>query len=361
MPSLNYAAAAELLMELFAKAEKHYQEKKLPALSIDLEAAGEKLFASPTQSYREVLLGCCLARLMDASINIRHPYVNQGDDAFNGRTLDERVVNPFLQDRMIPCSRGPYLASFRRSVRFVPETAGGLRDKVGYKALLDFIDVLAIAKKQEAEKITLHLLYRFCALRDSSNVPLSQISRLSLEQYDLLLTRMLQVQSGGLIPVLLVVAMLRTISSCFSLKWSVEFQGINVSDKASGVGGDITVKVSNETILSIEVTERPINKSRAVSTFNTKVVRSGIRDYLFVYSSAKPAVDAQSAAAAYFSQGHEINFVQARDWIVNNLATIGSNCRNTFTKEILKLLQARDVPSSIKIAWNDIVHDLVVV
>ena len=99
--------------------------------------AADVLFASATQSYREALLGCGLAPLLDRSKNIRHPYASHSTDAFNGRTLDEQVINPFLHDRMIPASKGPYLATFRRSVKFIPETAQGLRDKIGYQSVLD--------------------------------------------------------------------------------------------------------------------------------------------------------------------------------------------------------------------------------
>jgi len=359
MASIDYTAAAKLLATLFTKAEQAFHGKQSPAVSAPVERAGAALFSSSTQSYREILLGCCLARILDTSINIRHPYVSQSDDAFNGRTLDERVVNPFLQDRLIPCSKGPYLASFRRNVKFVPETGKGLRDKEGYKALLAFLDVLEQSSTSEAKTLTLYLLSRFVELRNASRVPLSQISRLSLEQYDELLTEMLQVQSGGLIPVLLVVAMLQTIKSCFGLKWEIGFQGINVSDKSSGAGGDITVTLAGETVLAVEVTERQIDKARVVSTFNTKVMRAGIQDYLFVYSDAKPADDARKVARTYFSQGHEINFVQAKEWILNNLVTLGGKCRGTFTKELLALLDVREVPASVKISWNDLVKKVV--
>ncbi len=359
MASIDYAVATRLLTTLFAKAEKTFRDKQSPTVLATVQRAGDALFSSSTQSYREVLLGCCLARILDASIDIRHPYVNQSDDAFNGRTLDEKVVNPFLQDRLIPCSKGPYLASFRRNVQFVPETAKGLRDKDGYKALLVFLDALKQSSTAEAKTLTIYLLFRFIELRNASRVPLSHISRLSLEQYDELLTEMLQVQSGGLIPVLLVVAMLRTIKSCFDLKWEIGFQGINVSDKSSGAGGDITVTLGGETVLAIEVTERPIDKARVVSTFNTKVMRAGIQDYLFVYSDATPAEDARKVARTYFSQGHEINFVQVKEWILNNLVTLGGKCRSAFTKELLALLDVREVPASVKVAWNDLVKKVV--
>lgn len=83
------------------------------------------MFDSNTQSIREALLGCALARLQDQSVDITLPYRNHGANAFNGRTLDEQVVNPFLKGAGSIIKRGLYLASFRRSVKF--ETATGTR------------------------------------------------------------------------------------------------------------------------------------------------------------------------------------------------------------------------------------------
>jgi hypothetical protein len=359
MPAIDYEKAAEILAELFVAAEDAFQGNTVPDVEVGIQDAADRLFASATQSYREALIGCGLARMLDRSINIRHPYMSQGVDAFNGRTLDEKVVNPFLQDRMIPCSKGPYLASFRRSVDFTPATSVGLRDKKGYNALLDYVSALEAANESEARGLVLYLLYRFVVLRNAANIQLSRISRLSLEQYQALVGRLLQEQSGGLIPVLLSVAMLHTIKACYGLTWKIEWQGINVADKASGVGGDITVTIDGNVILAIEVTERSIEKARVVSTFNTKIVMAGIEDYLFIYSNSLPTDDARQAARTYFTQGHEINFLQVAEWIVNNLGTIGAKCRTIFTQEILALFGTPDVPASVKMSWNNIVKELI--
>ena len=72
-----------------------------------------------------------------------------------------------------------------------------------------------------------------------------------------------------------------------------------------------------------------------------------------------PSEDARKAARTYFSQGHEINFVQVTEWILNNLATLGAKGRAMFTKEVLALLGSQEVPASVKIAWNDIVREIV--
>jgi len=359
MRAIDYGPAAQLLTELFAEAEAAYQDQNPPPIDITLQETADRLFASATQSYREVLLGCGLARILDKSINIRLPYVNQGPEAFNGRTLDEQVVNPFLHDRMIPCSKGPYLASFRRSVKFIPETGSGLRDKEGYNALLDYLSALEAANAKNVRTLVVYLLYRFVLLRHAADIPLSRLSRISLEQYQALIVRLLQVERGGLIPVLLAVALLRTIKACYQLAWEIEWQGINVADKASGAGGDITVTQAGNIVLAIEVTERPIEKARVVSTFNTKIVRGGIEDYLFIFSNLLPSDDARQAARTYFTQGHENNFLQVSKWIVNNLGTMGAKCRTIFTNEILQLFGTRDFPASLKVAWNDLVKELV--
>jgi SacI restriction endonuclease len=358
MAVINYEAAAASLGELFAHAETAFLEAKPPTVSQEIESAATRLFSSNTQSYREVLLGCALARLQNRQIKIRLPYANQGDEAFNGRTLDERVVNPFLQDRRVPSSKGPYLAVFRRSVTLSPETRGGLKDKEGYDAMLAWVDALErTPSDDETRNLVLYLLYKFVELRDKADIPLSRISRLSLEQFEALISQLLQVQSGGLIPVLLTVAIFKTISSHFGTRWEVDAQGINVADKASGAGGDVTVSEGGKVLLAVEVTERPISRARVVSTFNTKIVTAGITDYLFVYSQQVPAEDARAAARTYFTQGHEINFLQATEWIIGNLATVGAEGRNAFTNEILALFE--QAPGKIKVAWNDVVRGVV--
>jgi hypothetical protein len=238
--SLDYDSARQLLEEVFSEAEADFTVCSPAAVPAEIANATARLFESSTQAFREALVGCALAHLLDPGIDIRLPYMNQGDNAFNGRTLDEKVVNPFLHDRAVPCSKGPYLSSLRRNIRFEPETARGLRDRKAYEAFLVFVDGLLSADPGRTRQYLRYLLHAFVALRDAANVPLARIHRLSLEQYDVLISALLQVPSGGLMPVLLSVAMFETLKNGFNLAWEIEWQGINVADRASGVGGDIT-------------------------------------------------------------------------------------------------------------------------
>lgn len=278
--------------------------------------------------------------------------MGHGEDAYNGRTLDERVVNPFLQDKRIPCSRGPFLSTFRRSVMFDELTRDGLRDRRGYDSLLALINMVASTNTDEDLKgILRYLLFRFIRLRTARDVPLARLHRISLEQYGQLLDGLLSTPSGGRFPLLLTEITFTTIKSTYSLDWTIEVQGINVADRPSGAGGDITIKRGTKVLMAAEVTERPVEKSRIIATFQTKIAPQGIEDYLFLLSE-KPDEEVMLQARQYFSQGHEVNFLSIKNWILVILATIGKTGRAIFNAVLSEKLQDADIPAALKMAWN---------
>ncbi len=351
---IDYDGAKELLAAGFERAERHLIDGTVPEAAASIVANCEVIFQSSTQAYREALLGCTIARIQDRDINIRLPYVNQGADAFNGRTLDTVVINPFLQDKRVPVTRGAYLSVFRRSVRFETGTRDGLRDKEGFDSFLEVIAYLqATAEGETLAGILDYLLYRFARLREAANVPVTRLQRISLEQYDRLISGLLSTPSGGRFPMLLAISAFQAIKEFFDLDWDIAWQGINVADTASGVGGDITVVKDGQVIMAVEVTERAVDRSRVVATFNAKIAPSGIEDYLFFVRSSDIDPAAQQQARQYFAQGHEVNFVEIKAWILALLATIGRQGRDGFNRSLVELLESPDIPGTMKVAWNE--------
>lgn len=360
MATLDYANAKVELERLFSEAEEAVANKVMPAVSVDAQQAAETMFGASTQSIREALLGCALARLLDQTIDITLPYVNHGVAAFNGRTLDEQVVNPFLKARQIPSSKGPYLASFRRSVKLDENTAAGIRDKEAFGAMLVYISALKQAVlKDDIEALIRHLLWRFVDLRDKANITLARIKRLSLSQLTRLIADMLGTRSGGRFPVLLTAAMLRTLKRRFELPWEINQQGINAADAASMAGGDINITHvdTGAFVFSVEITERVVDRNRVVSTFTSKISPNGIEDYLFV-STSQPESGAIGVAEQYFAQGHDITFVDVAEWLRNMLATVGAGGRSIFIEEFVDELAQSDIPSEMKVLWNDLIKKL---
>jgi hypothetical protein len=181
---------------------------------------------------------------------------------------------------------------------------------------------------------------------------------LSLRQYAALFDRLLSTPSGGRFPVLLVVACLKAIQQHFGLNWVIEYQGINVADKASGDVGDITIRLNDAVILAAEVTERIVERSRVVSTFASKIAPAGVLDYLFYVTNDARDPQAIQQAEVYFSQGHEVNFVDVASWLVMNLTTIGAKGRCLFLPLFLDLLDAAEIPRSMKAAWNEQINKI---
>jgi hypothetical protein len=165
--------------------------------------------------------------------------------------------------------------------------------------------------------------------------------------------------SGGRFPVLLILAAFQAIRDFFAVDWTVEFQGINVADAAAGASGDITLRSGERVLLAAEITERPVDRSRVVATFSTKIAPNAIEDYLFFVRFADLDEAARTQTRQYFAQGHEVNFLEIKDWILMSLATMGTRGRTEFNQHLMELLDAPDIPQSLKMAWNAQVNRLV--
>lgn len=340
------------MSETFKLAESDHRDGAPIGIPEGIVQATERLFSSETQAYRDALPSCVIARILDPEIDIRLPATAYGEKAFSGRSLAEEVVTPFLRDRAVPTSSWPFLSALRGGARFMKGGEPRIqRDKAGFAALVEIVDYLHRAEPETARGYLRYLLRRFIELRESHNITLKRISKPNLEQLAHLIEGLLTVKSGGRIPALLATAMFQTISECHGLGWEVEFQGINVADKASGAVGDISIRKGGALILGVEVTERPIDQARVSLTFDEKVSPSGLADYLFI-TTVRPENGALVAARQYTSVGHEMNFVPLKGWLVHNLATIGPTCRTLFQSKMIDLLNSPGVPAEIRVGWN---------
>jgi SacI restriction endonuclease len=351
--NIDPIVASKILSETFALAEIDSSDPSAaPSIEKTILDATERLFSSKTQAYRDALPSCVLARILDPEIDISLPATEYGENAFSGRSINERVVRPFFVEHAIPSSKAPFLSAVRGGARFI---AGGepriQRDKEGFDALVAIVTYLREGDEVRAKDYLRYLLGRFIQLRESANISLKKIAKPNLEQLNRLICGLLEVKSGGRFASFLATAFFQTISDCYSLNWEVEFQGINVADKASGAVGDITIRKDGSILLGVEVTERPVQRARVTTTFDEKISSTGLSDYLFLVT-ATPDADAVSAAISYTAVGHEMNFVQLADWLVNNLATIGPKCRSLFQSKMIDLLSTQNVPVDVKLAWN---------
>jgi hypothetical protein len=354
MHAIDYKKAQQLLDTEFPEAEEKLLINEVPTVDNKTSKAFDTIFQSRTQAYREVLLGYIIAKSQNVNIDITLPYVKQGQNSFNGRSLDEKVVNPFLQEKQIPCSKGPYLSVFRRDAKFDEDFKNRVRDQVGYESFLFLIKKInSFRERGDILQLLLYLLFNLAKLRQDSIVAVSRLKRISLEQFDQLISGLLSTRSGGLFPVALVVATFQAIINYFKLDWTITTQGINVADKASGATGDISIYTGDKIIVSAEITERNVDKNRVISTFNTKIAPVGLEEYLFFVKEVKIDSEVQAQTQHYFTQGHEVNFVEIKNWILMVLTTIGKYGREIFNNVLLEYISTRETHKALKVAWNE--------
>ncbi len=347
------ARMSEALDRALTAAEEHLLQGTEPEVPQEIRDACDAMFRSHTQAHREVAVGCLLTRIYEPNRNIRLPYVKQGPDAFSGRSLDEGLVNPFLQRNSIPSSKGPYLSVFRRQVTFDESEMMRFKDPDAFRGLLELIAAAELEDNRDALLAWLmYLMYRFAQLREDAEIALQQLARISLEQYERILGGLLSEASGGYFAVAIIVAAVQTMIDRFSLQWTVDYQEINVADAVRGAGGDITVRVNGVTVMVIEVTQREVDEARLVDTFRSKIAQTQ-GDYVFMVHLESIRPEVRELAERYFAQGHEVNFVDIREWTRSILVAVGHEGRSVFQDRLITLLSQPDVPGPLKVAWNE--------
>lgn len=345
--------ARDLLAEAFSQAEEQFREGKVETIDPAIVNATDRLFTSVTQAYREALIGCVIARIYDPNIDIHLPATEHGDDSFSGRSLADNVITPFLRSKAVPISASPYLSSLRGGAKFIRDGQPRIqRDQEGFDRLVEIVDYVANHDPHVAQIYLTFLLRKFVQLREAAQVPLKRIAKPNLEQFSALISGLLAVKSGGRFASFLAIAVFRTVSKAHDLGWEVEWQGINVADKASGAVGDITIKKNNDIILGVEVTERSIDNNRVTLVFDQKVSPNSLNDYLFI-TTEQPSESALLAARSYTAVGHEMSFVILQEWITNILSILGPNGRLLFQAEMIDLLSSSGNPVEVKVVWNE--------
>jgi SacI restriction endonuclease len=359
MPTIDYEQAQRELDQAGREAARLFEEGARPGVEQLFSEAAERVFSSKTASWREVLLGCVLARTVNASVNVRKPYVDPDDSlSFSGRTLDERVVNPYLVAQQIPATKGPYLATVRRSVPLTTETKRGVKDETAYEALMEALSAVERASADECRQLLRHLMWSFFDLRAKHGIQLDRVERLNLDQTLRLAQDLLNVKSGGFAALHVAASAFFAVNVAWDLGWVVDVQGINVADTASGRSGDITLRKSGEILLVVEVTERALDQQRVTATFRSKIAEQRIRDYVFLIPKVAVTSGVRDLLNRLFAQGHSVEVVDMEIWLEGVLVTIGETGRRLFAEEMRKSFMGPGTPTNLKQAWNRILGEV---
>ena len=130
-------------------------------------------------------------------------------------------------------------------------------------------------------------------------------------------------------------ALFEAVNEFYRCGWSIDCQGVNSADGATGTPGDLTIRRGEEIVKAIEVTERPIGVTRVETTFHTKIATNAVRDYLFIYTSAVPDEGVYDVAKIYFAQGYDVNFIKLTNLAAAVFAAGDASMRRMFMDRML--------------------------
>lgn len=348
--AIDNETARSLLEELIDEAEYCLS---IHSVEASILGSVEDVIRSATGAYRQALVGTCIVKLLAPHADLTLPSVEHGEFAYSGRTIDEAVVMPIFRRRRIPVSASSaYLSTLRRGKRFLDLDVVGTRDRNTYLAANAFVGWLQSASPEAAKGATLALLAGFLRLREERQIALIHIKRISAGQVEDLVTGLLQRQSGGAFPMMVVVATLEALNEAFNHHWEIEAQGINSADVSSGAIGDVTVRLEGEIIFAIEVTERQVDADRVRSAMIEKVMPANVTDYLYLVT-VEPTAEAKSLAQAYFGQGYDVGFLPIEQWSRYCLSMTAKS-RAVFVTRLREAFNRDHTPAAHKVAWNDV-------
>ena len=269
-----------------------------------------------------------------------------------------RVVVPWVQRHhsVLGTSTDPYVNKPLRRPR-LDQGMDSLKSRQEWDALVSFLTALQDASDTTMVKdAVLRCLKSLARRLREQQVEYPVPMRIGLDHLCDILDRYLEVANGGLRPLVVATALMRTIGEAYSLFPRVESQGVNEADTASGVPGDImcygedgalalAVEVKGYELTLIEL-EATIAKARSSHVSNILFTTPGLA------SVDKEAIGAKITEE--FAQGSNIYQTSIGSLARSSFMLLKETWRVRFLQEVCSELDARSTQPSDRLAFADL-------
>jgi hypothetical protein len=244
-----------------------------------------------------LVLACALAKAENSARDARMPYTEIGSDqAFSGRSLDERYIGPFSQKYRLPLNETTAFltpALRNRNSVLVPELDMVGRPPEVYRAAL-----LLLTDLQENRVAALDLLAEvfrcLILLREEKDNRLELLLKsarearegtlpLSSEEIVLLLEQHLKSPNASRLPVLMVVAAYQATGVMLG-EMTRNLHAHNAADKQTGAVGDVEVLLRNDqsVVTGYEMKDKRIAIADIDIAVRKITEREDIQNYIFI-------------------------------------------------------------------------------
>ncbi len=243
----------------------------------DLRARIERIALDHTnRACARFLLACALAKVHRPQVDIRKPYTEIGtDDAFSGRTYDERFIGPLVLAEHLPCNATTAFLTpaFRnRNLVLTPDVNLVGRPPDLYRETLELLDAVHQGRI-EAYALLVELLRLLIRAREARKQRLEsllaslRLSRdsalLSAEEIVSLIEKHVGLRHSSRLPVLIVAAAYQAAMQQLG-EAPRPLQKHTAADRPSGTTGDVEITL--------------VNEDRVITTYEMKDRRVTIED-----------------------------------------------------------------------------------
>ena len=266
-----------------------------------------------------------------------------------------RVVVPWVQRHhsVLGTSTDPYVSKPLRRPR-LDQGMDSLKNRGEWDALVGFLAGL----QNESDPTMVNDAVLRCLRSLARRLRNQQVvypvpMRIGLDHLCEILDRYLEVASGGLRPLVVTTALMRTIGEAYSLFSRVESQGVNEPDAARGMPGDIMCfGMDDELALAVEVKGNELTLIELEATI-AKARSSRVTNILFTTPGLASADSAAIKAkiTEEFAQGSNIYQISIRSLARTSFMLLEEEWRVTFLQAVCSELDARSSQPSDRLEF----------
>lgn len=267
------------------------------------------------------LMSGLVAKIENPAINLRKPTTALGgDDAYEGRGYDERIIEPYILKYQLPCNvTTAFLTpSFRTINRpLAREMFANSRPPEPYYQMMDVIEYVELYP-EKAEAVLLEIIRNLIAIKEENRIKTqaqlnaikagSDNAALSSEDIVNLVVQHLHCKNSSRLPVLVVAAAYSSVSDLTGETVRHLFSH-NSADRQTGALGDveITLVTEKDTVTCYEMKTRTVRKTD-IDKGVEKICGYGrhIDNYIFVTTDAIDKEVSEYAKSLYREMGTEI-------------------------------------------------------
>lgn len=267
------------------------------------------------------LMSGLVAKIERPTINLRKPTTALGgDDSYEGRGYDERIIEPFVLKYQLPCNvTTAFLTpSFRTINRpLAREMFANSRPPEPYYQMMDVIEYVELYP-EKAENVLLEIIRNLNDIKEENRIKIqtqldaikasSDGANLSSEDVVNLIVQHLQCKNSSRLPVLVVTAAYMSVSDLTG-ESARRLLSHQAPDKQTGALGDVEITLATEenTVTCYEMKTRTVLRTDIEKAIE-KISDYGkhIDNYIFITTEPIAKEIADYAKSLYKETGTEI-------------------------------------------------------